>query len=79
MDGVGVKVGVGVCVRECTEAESKEKHGLWDPTMPEMTRTSPYDHFRVDRLQHIYHGQPSESTLSISQGPRIKPQIIVIL
>jgi hypothetical protein len=25
----------------CTEAESKEKHGVWDP-MPELTITSPY-------------------------------------
>ncbi len=32
----------------CTpEAESKEKHGVWDP-MPELTKTCPYVHSRVD-------------------------------
>jgi hypothetical protein len=30
-----------------TEAESIEKHGVWDP-MPEMTITPPYDHSRAD-------------------------------
>jgi hypothetical protein len=30
-----------------TEAESKEKHGVWDP-MPELTITSPYVNSRVD-------------------------------
>jgi hypothetical protein len=30
-----------------TEAESKEKHGVWDP-MLELTMTSPYVHSRVD-------------------------------
>jgi hypothetical protein len=30
-----------------SEAESKEKHGVWDP-MPELTITSPYVHSRVD-------------------------------
>jgi hypothetical protein len=30
-----------------SEAESKEKHGVWDP-MPELTTTSPYVHSRVD-------------------------------
>jgi hypothetical protein len=29
------------------EAESKEKHGMWDP-MPELTITSPYVDSRVD-------------------------------
>jgi hypothetical protein len=32
---------------ECSEAESKEKHGVWDP-MPELTITAPYVHSRVD-------------------------------
>ncbi len=39
------------------EAESKEKHGIWDP-MPELT----FDNLTLcslqSRLQHIYHGQP---------------------
>ncbi len=51
--------------RECRpEAESKEKHGAWDP-MPELTITSPYvDTFTI--------GNPMpESTLSPSQGLRI--------
>jgi hypothetical protein len=44
-----------------TEAESKEKHGVWDP-MLELTITSPYVHSK-SRLQHIYSclvhwGQP---------------------
>jgi hypothetical protein len=30
-----------------TEAESKEKHGVWDP-MPELAITSPYIHSRVE-------------------------------
>ncbi len=29
-------------------AESKEKHGVWDPIMPELTITTPYIHSRVD-------------------------------
>ncbi len=29
------------------EAESKEKHGIWDP-VPKLSITSPYVHFRVD-------------------------------
>ncbi len=62
------------------KAESKEKHGVWDP-MPELTITSPYVHSRVDS-QHIYHGQPyarvdlnpmPESYLSPSQGLWIWP------
>ncbi len=38
-----------------TDAESKEKHGVWDP-MPKLTITSPKLHPRVDS-QHIYDGQ----------------------
>jgi len=36
-------------------AESKEKHGVWDPT-PKLAITSPYP--IQSRLQHIYQGQP---------------------
>ncbi len=39
----------------CSEAESKEKHGVWDP-MPGFTITSPYVHSRVD--SNIYPVQP---------------------
>jgi hypothetical protein len=31
----------------CREAESKEKHGVWDP-MPELTITLPYVHSKVE-------------------------------
>jgi hypothetical protein len=34
-------------VRACPEAESKEKHGVWD-LLPVLTITSPYVHSRVD-------------------------------
>jgi hypothetical protein len=53
-----------------TEAESKEKRGVWDPV------TSPYVGLQ-SRLLHIYQGQPyarvdlnpmPESTLSPSQN-----------
>jgi hypothetical protein len=54
-----------VCI---TAAESKEKHGVWNP-MLKLTITAPYVHSRVDSYT-IYHGwagigQPSlpESTL----------------
>jgi hypothetical protein len=32
---------VSVCFFVCSEAESKEKYGVWDP-MSELTVTSPY-------------------------------------
>jgi hypothetical protein len=59
-----------------TEAESKEKHGVWEP-MPELTTYNLTLCPHHSRLQHIYHGQPCarvdliplpESTLSPSQG-----------
>jgi hypothetical protein len=62
------------------EAESKEKHGFWDP-MPELTINSHYVYIQR-RLKQIYHGQPyarvdlnpmPESTLSPGQGLRIWP------
>ncbi len=42
------------CTCDTTEAESKEKHGVWDP-MPELTYLTlcPLQ----SRLQHIYHRQ----------------------
>jgi hypothetical protein len=58
------------------DAESTEKHGVWDP-MPELTiAPSPLCPLQ-SRLQHIYHGQPyarvdlnpmPESTLSPQSG-----------
>jgi hypothetical protein len=35
-----------------SEAESKEKHGVFDP-MPELTLTSPYVQSRVDSPTHL--------------------------
>ena len=55
-------------------AESKEKHGVWDPVL-NLTITSLYVDSRV--LQHMYHGQPyarvdlnpmQESTLTLCQS-----------
>jgi hypothetical protein len=40
-------------MKKYPEAESKEKHGVWDP-MSWLTIASPFQ----SRLQHIYHGQP---------------------
>ncbi len=40
-----------------TEAESKEKHGVWDP-LPELTIYNLTLCPLPSRLQHIYHGQP---------------------
>ncbi len=66
------------------EAESKEKHGVWD-SMPELTITSSYVDSMSRLLQHVYHGQlyaivdlnpVPESTLSSSQGLWIWPLII---
>ncbi len=60
------------------EAESKEKHGVWDP-MPGVDYKLTLCPLQ-SRLQHIYHGQPyarvdpmPELTLSPSQGLWIWP------
>ncbi len=51
------------------EAESKGKHGVWDP-MPGLTVTSPYADSNTCNM-----GNPMpESSLSPSQGIRIWPQ-----
>jgi hypothetical protein len=52
--------------RSCTQAKSKEKHGIRDP-MPELTITSPACPLQ-SRLQHIYHGQPYASVDFIPQS-----------
>jgi hypothetical protein len=52
-----------------TEAESKEKHRVWDPYAG-----VDYD-LHLCRLQHIYHGQPiPESTLTLCQS-RLYPPV----
>ncbi len=51
-----------------TEADSKEKHGVWD-SMPELTISSPYVHSRVDSNTFTMGlGNPMpESTLTLCQ------------
>ncbi len=68
------------------EAESNEKHGVWDP-MPELTLTSPYVHSRVDSntftmalaplCQSLYLNLMPESTLFPSQGLGIWPLVLL--
>ncbi len=50
-------------VRTVAEAESKEKHGVWDP-MPDLTITSPYVQSRVDSNTFTMDNPRPESTLS---------------
>ncbi len=68
-----------------SEAESKEKHGVWDQMGPYAVVDYNLTLCPLQsRLQHIYHGQPyarvdllnpmPESTLSPSQGLWIWPQ-----
>jgi hypothetical protein len=54
------------------EAESKEKHGVWDP-MLELTITSPYVCSRVDSNTFTMGNPMPDSTLSPSQGLLIWP------
>jgi hypothetical protein len=56
----------------CSVAESKEKHGVWDP-MPELATNSPYVHSKVDSSTLTMGNPMSESTLSTSQGLWIWP------
>jgi hypothetical protein len=44
-----------------SEAESKEKYGVWDP-MPELTIDSPYVHSRVDSNTFTMSNPMPEST-----------------
>ncbi len=60
-------------VCKSTETESKETHGVWDP-IPELTKTSPYVHFRVDTSTSTMCNPMPELTLSSSQGLWIWPQ-----
>ncbi len=55
------------------EAESKEKHGLWDP-MPELTITSRYVHSRVDSNTFFMGNPMPGSTLTLCQS-RLYPPV----
>ncbi len=66
-----------------TEAESKEKHGEWDPTVYAGVDYNLTLCPLQSRLQRIYYGQPyagvdftsmPESTVSPGQGLKIWPQ-----
>ncbi len=47
-----------------SEAESKDKHGVWDP-MPELTLTSTYVHSRVDSNTFTMGNPMPESALKV--------------
>jgi hypothetical protein len=55
------------------EAESIEKHGVWDP-IPELTITSPYVHSRVDSITFTMGNPMPESTLTLCQR-RLYPPV----
>jgi hypothetical protein len=55
-----------------SEAESKEKHGVWDP-LPELTITSPYVHSRVDSNTFTMGNPMSKSTLTLCQSLLLSP------
>jgi hypothetical protein len=55
-------------------AESKEKNGVWEEPMPELTLTSPYVHTRVDSNIFTMGNSMPESTLSPSDGLWIWPK-----
>jgi hypothetical protein len=56
-----------------TEAESKEKHGVWDP-IPELTLTSSYVHSRVDSNTFTVGNPMPESTLTLCHS-RLYPPV----
>jgi hypothetical protein len=55
-----------------TEAESKEKHGVWDP-MPKLTITSPYVDSRVDSNTFTMGSPMPESTFTLCQSRPFTP------
>jgi hypothetical protein len=55
------------------EAESKEKHCVWEP-MPELNITSPYVHSRVDSITFTMGNPMPESTLTLCQS-RLYPTV----
>ncbi len=59
--------------QSASEAESKEKHGVWDP-MPEMTITSPYVQSRVDSKTFTIGNPMPKSTLTLCQS-RLYPPV----
>jgi hypothetical protein len=58
---------------ESTEAESKEKHCVWDP-MPKLTITSPYAYSRVNSNTFAISNPMPESALTLSQS-RLYPPV----
>ncbi len=54
------------------EAESKEKHGVWDP-MPDLTITSPYVHSSVDSNTFNMGNPMPELTLTLRQSQLYPP------
>jgi hypothetical protein len=55
------------------KAESKEKHGVWDP-MQELTITSPFVHSTVDSHTFSMGNPMPESTLTLCQS-RLYPPV----
>ncbi len=54
------------------EAESKEKHGVWDP-VPELTIISPYVHSRADSNIFTMGNAMPEAILTLCQSRRYPP------
>ena len=54
------------------EAESKEKHGVWDP-MPELTIISPYVNSRIDSNTFTMGNPMPESALTLCQSRLYHP------
>jgi hypothetical protein len=65
-DDVTVILLLGVSFMVRTEAESKDKHNVWD-TMPELTITSPYVDSRVDSHTCIMGNPKPESTSTFAR------------
>ncbi len=61
------------CSGRHPEAESKEKHGVWDP-LPELTITSPFVDSRADSNTYTMGKPMPESTLTPCQS-RLCPQV----
>ncbi len=57
----------------CTDAESKEKHGVWGPE-PELTLNSPYVHSRVESNTFAMGNPMPKSTLTLRHS-RLYPQV----
>ncbi len=66
------KTAMTIATTTVSEAESKEKHGVWDP-MPELTITSPYVHSRVDSNTFTMGNPLPESTLTLCHSRLYSP------